>query len=112
MEQRQPVLLIPLGLFKNLTTFRRRFLPEQVFYSAVVFLDLFVEVLQERRIADSQILFLTVELVIGDRLDMFRLLNGGVMLRDESSAQCRELAELEQGVKVDPCHHHNDEKGC
>ena len=111
VKEREPVLLIAQGLFQELAPFGGRVLAQKIFDPTVEFLHFFVEVLKERRIPDGQILFLTVELVEGYRLDVLGLLNGRIMLGGECRTQCRQLPQLKQGVKVHPCHHHDNEQG-
>jgi hypothetical protein len=76
----------------------------------VEFLDLFVKVLKKCRITDSQVFFLTVELIEGHRLEMLGLLDGRVMLGGERCAQCGQLTKLKQRIEVHGGHHDNDEQ--
>ena len=75
------------------------------------FVDLFIEMLQERGIAYGQILLFAIELGIEHGEQTFGRFDRRVMVSGHVGTQRSQLAQLKQGIQIHPCHHHDDDEG-
>ena len=73
--------------------------------------DLFIEMLQKRGIAHSQVLLLTIELGIEYGKQPFSRFDGWVMASRHIGTQRSQLTQLKQGVQIYPRHHDNNDEG-
>ena len=75
------------------------------------FIDLFIEMLQKRGIANGQILLFAIELGIEHDKEMFGRFDRRVMVRGHVGTQRSQLAQLKQDIQIHPCHHHDGDEG-
>jgi hypothetical protein len=112
MKEDQALLQQLAGFLKQGDSLWRDFLSAEMLQVALELLDLFVEIRQKSPVFCRQIFFFAVQLRKQRTLQPLGRLDGRIVIGSHLRTQCRQLAQLKQGVQIDSCHHRdNDQAG-